>query len=185
MDTPQAPQYQPSCQGVCTYDLLWNQQCTQCCLHHHEPACCTVSTIDAHVIQLNIPSLHFCVLGCLVKLIPLAFSLSLFLTEACLLSSMQADIFSYGVILWEIVTQEIPCGGGLRDCKVPEECPAEIDQLINACLSQDPEDRPTATDICKTIRQWQQVTLAAIKIARRTSEVMQAANEPKAVRHSK
>lgn len=98
---------------------------------------------------------------------------------------MQADIFSYGVILWEIVTQEQPCGGGLRDCKVPEECPAEIDQLINACLSQDPEDRPTATDICKIICQWQQVTLATIKVARRTSEVIQAANEPKAVRYSK
>ncbi|KAL3145136.1 hypothetical protein ABBQ38_001740 [Trebouxia sp. C0009 RCD-2024] len=66
----------------------------------------------------------------------------------------KADIFSYGVILWEIVTHEQPQRGGLRDCKVPQECPAEIDQLINQCLAHEPEDRPTAKEIYETIRQW-------------------------------
>lgn len=86
-------------------------------------------------------------------------------------SAVQADIFSYGVILWEIVTHEQPSGGALRDCKVPQECPAEIDQMIDSCLSQDPDARPTAKDICETIRQWQQATLAARRLARQTSDL--------------
>lgn len=84
---------------------------------------------------------------------------------------VQADIFSYGVILREIVTHEQPHGGGLRDCRVPQEGPAEIDQLIDSCLSQDPDERPTARDICERIRQWQQVTLTALKTARRSVEI--------------
>lgn len=76
---------------------------------------------------------------------------------------VQADIFSYGVILWEIVTHERPHRGGLRDCKVPQECPPEIESLINSCLKKEPDDRPTARQICNTIRQWQQATLAKLK----------------------
>ena len=36
---------------------------------------------------------------------------------------IQMDIFSYGVVLWELVTQEIPRRGFLRDVEVPCECP--------------------------------------------------------------
>ena len=86
---------------------------------------------------------------------------------------MQADIFSYGVILWEIVTHEQPSGGSLRDCRVPQECPAEIDQLINSCLSHDQDERQTAREICQVITNWQQVTLAEIKAARKSSELVE------------
>ena len=34
-------------------------------------------------------------------------------------------MYSYGVVLWEIVTGEAPERGRLRDVRVPEECPAE------------------------------------------------------------
>ena len=35
----------------------------------------------------------------------------------------QVDIYSFGVVLWELVTKEIPRRGALRDVRVPEECP--------------------------------------------------------------
>ncbi|KAL0046841.1 hypothetical protein WJX82_011234 [Trebouxia sp. C0006] len=44
--------------------------------------------------------------------------------------SEKADIFSYGVILWEVVTHEQPTRGGLRDSVCPQECPAAIDSLM-------------------------------------------------------
>ena len=74
------------------------------------------------------------------------------------------------MILWEIVTHEQPARGGLRDCKVPQECPAEIDQLINQCLAQNPDERPTAKDIYETIQQWRVVKEAEVKEARLAKE---------------
>lgn len=63
----------------------------------------------------------------------------------------KADIFSYGVVLWEIITQETPQRGTLRDIKVPAECPPEIAHLVERCLDENPVNRPTAEDIVKII----------------------------------
>ena len=35
----------------------------------------------------------------------------------------QVDIYSFGVVLWELVTKEMPRRGFLRDVRVPDECP--------------------------------------------------------------
>ena len=35
---------------------------------------------------------------------------------------MQVDVFSYGMLLWELVTKEQPQRGHMRDVRVPEEC---------------------------------------------------------------
>ena len=53
-------------------------------------------------------------------------------------------MYSFGVVLWEIVTQDKPRRGQLRTTRVPAECPQEIEDLITACLSITPEERPTA-----------------------------------------
>ncbi len=51
------------------------------------------------------------------------------LSGACFM--LQVDIYSFGVVLWEIVTQDRGRRGQLRQTKVPEECPAEIEALID------------------------------------------------------
>ena len=40
------------------------------------------------------------------------------------------DCFSYGVVLWEIITKEQTQRGNWRTVRVPEECPAEVEELL-------------------------------------------------------
>jgi len=60
-----------------------------------------------------------------------------------------ADMYSYGVVLWEICTGEAPIRGCMRDVRVPEECPQEISDLIHACIDWNEHspvrDRPKAS----------------------------------------
>lgn len=65
----------------------------------------------------------------------------------CVQLSTQVDIYSFGIVLWEIVTGERPLRGQTRELRVPEECPPEVDALISRCMAADPAARPSAKDI--------------------------------------
>jgi len=45
-------------------------------------------------------------------------------------AAVQVDSFSFGVVLWELITKEQSQRGNWRPVRVPEECPAEVEQLL-------------------------------------------------------
>ncbi|KAK9804520.1 hypothetical protein WJX73_003899 [Symbiochloris irregularis] len=66
--------------------------------------------------------------------------------------SYPSDVFSFGVVLWEICTGERPRRGRTREPIVPDECPQEIADLIVECQAQEPEARPTAREVLQRIK---------------------------------
>jgi len=65
--------------------------------------------------------------------------------------SEKADIYSMGVVLWELVTGESPRNRQLRPVVTgegpPAECPPAVAAAIEACRAKDPADRPTAREL--------------------------------------
>ena len=81
--------------------------------------------------------------------------------------STKCDIFSLGVILWELVTQTRPWAG-LNEFQMiyqvtvnnarldiptdPERCPTDLQSLIASCWNNQPEDRPNAMEIQRQLQ---------------------------------
>ena len=54
-----------------------------------------------------------------------------------------------GVLLWEIVTGELPLRGRLAAPRVPQQCPQPVADLIVRCMQEDPNARPTAAQLVR------------------------------------
>ena len=54
------------------------------------------------------------------------------------------DIWSYGIIIWEVVSGKLPRPGKLR---LPETAPPSLKSLYTRCVSDDPAHRPTSLEI--------------------------------------
>ena len=88
--------------------------------------------------------------------------------EAILYSkfSIQGDVWSFGVVLWEIFSFGIQPYYGksneeviqyVRDGNVlepPPNCPQEIYDLMADCWAMDPNERPTSDELHDGLRRW-------------------------------
>ncbi len=76
----------------------------------------------------------------------------------------KADIFSFGMLLWELVTRKLPYEGAAAPAivihwitsgekeTIPEETPAGLKKMIQDCWETEPSRRPTATVIFETLK---------------------------------
>jgi serine/threonine protein kinase len=63
----------------------------------------------------------------------------------------KADIYSWGVVLWEICTGEAPARGDMRSLQAPDDCPQQIVDLYEQCIAENPDDRPSATQVLEIL----------------------------------
>ena len=100
-------------------------------------------------------------------------------------SNEKEDLYSFGVILWELITGSVPWSELLnpvqvvyavgvqgRRLAIPEDtCPPSLHSLIEACWDGDPERRPSFEEVLDILRpELQDMQRKAIESARKQRE---------------
>ena len=79
--------------------------------------------------------------------------------------SIKSDIYSFGIVVWEVFTTAIPfeemkgdfqvmnsvCNG--KRPTIPEDCPQQLKELIEVCWQDDYHSRPDMAVICEMLKQ--------------------------------
>lgn len=99
--------------------------------------------------------------------------------------SSNADVYSFGVCLWQLITREIPyatmtpiqaayaVAQGQRP-EIPTSTPARLQDIIRACWDHDSHKRPSFTYIALALADYAKLAFSPSNVGTRT---LQIANE--------
>lgn len=65
--------------------------------------------------------------------------------------SPKVDSYSFGVVLWEIITKQPPQRGHLREVR-DEEAPPAVQKLLEDCINTEVSQRPSAAEIVERLQ---------------------------------
>ncbi|XP_021906874.1 probable serine/threonine-protein kinase DDB_G0282963 isoform X1 [Carica papaya] len=95
-------------------------------------------------------------------------------------SDEKSDVYSYGVILWELATEKIPwdnlnsmqvigaVGFMNQRLEIPKEVDSQWASIIESCWHSDPQFRPTFQELLEKLRDMQRQYAIQIQAARST-----------------
>lgn len=104
-------------------------------------------------------------------------------------SSPVSDIYSFGVVMWELASREIPFAGYSDDAviiseikkgkkeTIPDNCPELLKILINGCWGM-PNQRPLITQVLEQLKILLGSKLASKEVAAKPAELLDGASQP-------
>lgn len=116
---------------------------------------CTDGSFDYKLLRWTAP-----------ELLKLGVSKVLLLHGPTSFSNEAVDIYSFGFVMWELATSHVPfdqysCNeeiipavlSGKRPAIDPSSCSVEWAEIITRCWAQEPEDRPSASEIVSVLEE--------------------------------